>query len=688
MITRAEHLRLYRSMMRIRLVEEGIASRYQEEGQLMRCPVHLCTGQEATAVGLCAHLRPEDGLFGAHRSHGHYLAKGGNLPALVAEIYGKGSGCCQGRGGSMHLVDQAAGFLGATPIVGDTVPLAVGVAWAGQRRGDGTIAAVFFGDGCFEEGVLHESMNFAALKNIPVLFVCENNRCAVYTPMSERQPDRPIHGIAQAHGIPVYQADGNDLAAVWEASRQAVARAREGKGPSFLELATYRMLEHCGPDNDDHLGYRPATEWATWQHRCPLQHTESVLLQQQLSPSTLAEIRAEVFQEVEEAFRQAKAAPPPDDDGGTHLFAVSPQWPLEAPTSQTDRQLSYGQAVREAMAQALSQNPDLFIIGEGVPDPKAIFGTTQGLRQSFGPQRVMDMPLAENGLTGICIGAALHGVPSIMVHQRIDFLYLAMDQLANVAAKWHYLFHRPVPLVIRTFIGRGWGQGPQHAQSLQALFGHIPGLKMVMPAMAQDAKGMLLAAVADPNPVIFLEHRWLHGVIGTVPEAPYQTALDRARRLRTGQHVTIAAFSFMVVEALRAAAVLAQHGVEVEVIDMRVVQPLDMEPVLESVRKTGCLLVADTGWTTCGMGAEVVARVVERAFADLKMAPVRIGLPDYPTPTAPALTHNYYPDAETITRRLLPLLQPSLRPPLELLIPLLRLPGHRDVPNPHFTGPF
>ena len=689
MITSSELLQFYRSMMRIRLVEEGIASRYWEEGQLMRCPVHLCTGQEAAAVGVCAHLRPEDSLFGAHRSHGHYLAKGGDLHALVAELYGKHSGCCQGRGGSMHLVDHAAGFLGATPIVGDTVPLAVGAAWAGQRQGDGSIAAVFFGDGCFEEGVLHESMNFAALKKIPVLFVCENNSYAVYTQLTQRQPERPIHGIAQAHGMAVYQADGNDVEAVWEVARQATAKARAGEGPCFLELSTYRMLEHCGPNDDDSLGYRPVGELATWQQRCPLQKTETQLQQQGISSTTITEIKNQAEQEVNDAFTQAKAAASPGTSTTSEgNFAPIPHWPIIIPATTERQQISYSQAVREATAQALTRHPNAFIIGEGVPDPKGIFGTTQGLLAEFGAERVMDMPLSENGLTGVCIGAALRGMRPIMVHQRIDFLYLAMDQLANVAAKWHYLFRQPVPLVVRAIIGRGWGQGPQHAQSLQALFGHIPGLKVVMPVMAQDAKGMMLAAIDDPNPVLFLEHRWLHTVTGEVPDEHYRIALNRARVVRAGQHVTIAAFSFMVLESLKTAELLAQYGIEVEVIDMRAVQPLNIEPVLKSVRKTGRLLVADTGWTTCGMGAEIVAQVVEKAFSSLKKPPVRIGLPDYPTPTAPILAHDYYPDAETIGRQVLAMLEQDTQPLLDQIIAQLRWQGNRDVPNAQFTGPF
>ncbi|GAB0058373.1 Pyruvate dehydrogenase E1 component subunit [Candidatus Magnetaquicoccaceae bacterium FCR-1] len=685
----ADLLAIHRNMTLIRLVEEGIASRYREDGQLMRCPVHLCLGQEAIASGVGAHLRSADGLFGAHRSHGHYLAKGGALQPFLDELYGRRTGCCRGRGGSMHLVDQEAGFLGATPIVGDTVPLAVGVAWAERMRGSDNIGAVFFGDGCFEEGVVHEVMNFAVLKKIPVLFLCENNQYACYTHVGERQPERSIHGIARAHGLAVWQVDGNDVEAVWAAAGAAVARARAGEGPAFLEFATYRMVQHCGPDDDSDLGYHPAGAMEAWRERCPLRLAEARLIERGVERATLDALRAEVQAEVDAGFERARAAPFPDPETrGDGVFAPAPEWPSTLENRAAPRLIRCAQAIREATAQALAADERVFLIGEGVPEPHGIFGTTKDLIQEFGPARVMDMPLSENGLTGACIGAALAGMRPVMVHQRIDFLYLALDQLANVAAKWHYLFNRPVPLVLRTIIGRGWGQGPQHAQSLQALFGHIPGLKVVMPVTARDAKGMLLAAIDDPNPVLFIEHRWLHGVLGDVPEAPYRLALDRARLVRKGRDVTVAAYSYMVLEALKAAEVLAEHDIEVEVIDLSVVQPLDLAPVLASVRKTGRLVVADTGWTSCGMGAEVVARVTERSFLELDKAPVRVAYPDHPLPTSPVLARYYDPDAESIARAILPLLRRKRRPNEEAVFGRLHRQGNRDVPNAQFTGPF
>jgi TPP-dependent pyruvate/acetoin dehydrogenase alpha subunit len=261
--------RLLSSMLRIRLVEEVIAERYAE--QEMRCPTHLCIGQEAIAAGVCDVLEQRDKVFSNHRAHGHYLAKGGDLNAMIAELYGRATGCCGGRGGSMHLIDLNVNFMGATPIVGGTVPIAVGSAWASvlQKRDDVTV--VFFGDGCFEEGVVHESLNFAALHKLPVVFICENNDFSVYTPLKLRQPQRPIHVIASAHGLATFVGDGNEVEEVRMLAEQAVTAARAGRGPQFLELSTFRWREHCGPNFDHELNYRAVADIEAGLADCPIE---------------------------------------------------------------------------------------------------------------------------------------------------------------------------------------------------------------------------------------------------------------------------------------------------------------------------------------------------------------------------------------------------------------------------------
>ncbi|HEV3022359.1 MAG TPA: transketolase C-terminal domain-containing protein [Pirellulales bacterium] len=351
------------------------------------------------------------------------------------------------------------------------------------------------------------------------------------------------------------------------------------------------------------------------------------------------------------------------------------------------RTIKYFEAVHEATDLCMAADPSVYVIGLGVTDPKGVFGTTLGLEQKYGARRVMDMPCAENGMTGVVLGSALSGMRPIMVHQRIDFALLAMEQIVNQAAKWHFMFggRKPAPLVIRLLVGRGWGQGPQHSQSLHAWFAHVPGLKVVLPSTPQDAKGLLISAVEDDNPVIFIEHRWLHNISGPVPEGVYREPLGKARLLRRGRDVTIVAISHMALEAHRAAATLAHEGVEAEVIDPRTLRPFDEEAIVESVARTGRLLVADTSWRHGGFAGEVVARVAEASYGKLKCAPRRIALPECPTPTSPALAAHFYPTAGDIVAAAYEMVLGRRLAPCPAAVPA---PHHLDVPDPSFTGPF
>lgn len=355
------------------------------------------------------------------------------------------------------------------------------------------------------------------------------------------------------------------------------------------------------------------------------------------------------------------------------------------------RTITFSEAIREGLDQAMEKDSRVILIGEGVPDPKAIFNTTAGLLDKYGKRRVFDMPLAENGMTGICIGAALGGMRPVMVHQRIDFAILSMDQLINNAAKWHYMFDgkATVPLVVRMIVGRGWGQGPQHSQSLQAMFAQTPGLKVIMPATPRDAKGMLISAIEDENPVLFIEHRWLHTIKGTVPEAYFQAPLDQAEILHAGTDVTIAAFSYMAYEALAAAKALASMGISVEVLNMRSVRPLDIDSVLGSVRKTGRLIVADTASRTGSIAGELISQVAERAFDQLKASPVRIASPDHPVPTSQYMAEEYYPGPKTMADAVLKQIGTNINSvDYASLLVSFRSDRPHDVPNNKYCGPF
>jgi len=296
----------FEQILRIRLVEEAIAAEYPK--QEMRCPVHLSIGQEAAAVGICQSLRSDDWVFSAHRSHAHYLAKGGDLTRMLGEIYGRSIGCAGGRGGSMHLSDLGSGFIAATPIVGSTIPIAVGAALTSQLESTDRVVVSFFGEAALETGVLHESINFACVRKLPVIFACENNGYSVYSPMEVRQPgNRRPSEAAAGHGLPTSVVDGNDVQAVWAASNEATARARAGDGPTFIEMPTYRARQHCGPDFDDDLQYRPSEEVALWAERDPVALTlERLLL---TDPNfELAPVATALAAEIETSFQVAKSA--------------------------------------------------------------------------------------------------------------------------------------------------------------------------------------------------------------------------------------------------------------------------------------------------------------------------------------------------------------------------------------------
>jgi pyruvate/2-oxoglutarate/acetoin dehydrogenase E1 component len=348
------------------------------------------------------------------------------------------------------------------------------------------------------------------------------------------------------------------------------------------------------------------------------------------------------------------------------------------------REITFAEAVREGLAEAMTLDRNVICYGLGADDPKGVFGTTLGLQQQFGPDRVFDMPTSENGMTGVAIGAALNGIRSVMCHQRLDFFLLAMDQLVNNAAKWRYMFggEGSVPITIRLILGRGWGQGPTHAQNLHAWFAHVPGLKVVMPTTPADAKGLLLSAIFDPDPVLFLEQRWLHNLRGEVPTGDERIPFGEARHVKVGNDVTIVSHSYMTIEVIHALEALGE-SVSCDVLDLRTIRPLDWASIYRSVEKTGRLLVLDTANPMCSIASEIVARVARERFGALRAAPRQLTLPDTPSPTSPALSRAFYPTALDIINEIGVLMG------REFDASKLASRAHaHDTPGEWFTGPF
>jgi pyruvate/2-oxoglutarate/acetoin dehydrogenase E1 component len=352
----------------------------------------------------------------------------------------------------------------------------------------------------------------------------------------------------------------------------------------------------------------------------------------------------------------------------------------------SNRELKFFQALNEGLDLAMQEDSRVYLMGLGAPDANGFFGSTKGLIEKYGPKRVFDMPISESAMTGVAVGSALVGMRPVMAHMRLEFSLLAVDQIANQAAKWHYMFggQATVPITIRMIVGRGWGQGPQHSQSLHAWFAHIPGLKVVMPATPYDAKGLLISSIEDDSPVVFIEHRWLYNIHGHVPEGIYRVPLGVPNLIRRGKHATIVASSYMTLDASKAANLLAAEGIEVDVIDLRTLNPLDDQIIFESVAKTGHLIVCDHATYTGGFAGEIVSRVVENCFSVLKSPPQRITLPDCPTPTTRALSNYFYPQPAHIVNAVKRALGKPTHDPFKDILPTDFL----DAPDLSFSGPF
>ncbi|MDA1141113.1 MAG: thiamine pyrophosphate-dependent enzyme [Planctomycetota bacterium] len=647
---------MLRGMMRIREFELTLKENL-EPTKRISTPCHLYIGQEAVAVGVCSNLNDQDMIFGNHRSHGHYLAKGGDMGAAMAEIFCKQTGCSSGRGGSMHLVSVEKGILGTSSIVGGTVPLAVGAGLSKSLRNLDSVSVAFHGDSVPEEGVWNESANLAAINNLPVLFICENNMYSTHLPLEERRVKDNLGDLAAAHGLRTSTVDGNNVLEVYNAAKTELARIRSGEGPAFIECRTYRWLGHVGPRDDLDVGLRSEEEVKAWVNRCPIRLFNEYLIENgTLSCDEADALTDEVNEEVKAALTFAEESPKPDpktyldhiykDNSNTSLPTL-----IELPKDE-ERSIRYVEAIREGHHQALAHDELIYILGQGVDNPWCVGTSTEGLLQAFGKNRVRDVPICENAMTGTAIGSAMAGMRPLVFHPRMDFMYLAMDQMINHCAYWFYMFggQVSVPVTIRGIINRRGEQGSQHSQSPYALYAHIPGLKIVMPTTPFDAKGLLLSALFDDNPVLYFDDRSLYESSGNAPEYPYLVPLGRGDIRRGGSDLTIVAISCMVQEALKAADILAEKGVEAEVIDPRTIKPMDFDLILESSQKTGRLIIADPAWPRCGVASDVAARVSQELFGKLKAPVQTVTFPDSPIPASFVLEEAYYPDWSDILR--------------------------------------
>ena len=713
-ITKAEALRLLEDMLAVREFEEMIvklrSGAYPAcQGYDYRGPTHVSIGQEAASVGATWGIHADDYITSTHRGHGDSIAKGcvairamsdeqlhGRVPEAktktraelveaaladhvyrtVAELFGKEDGYCKGRGGGMHIADFTAGHLGANAIVGGGVPIATGAAMACRYQRNGRVVCAFAGDGAYANGIVLESLNWAAQAQftnhlakdhkfgIPVIFLIQNNHYG----MTGRAEDevagvealaRRAAGFAD-NNMHAEVVNGMDVLAVRDAVRRAADGCRKGQGPYLIEVSTYRYYGHSLSDPRNE--YRTKDEEESWKALDPIAaYTQQILDCRLLSKKTLAALQTKVAERnAHAAARAVQAADPLAADVIKYMYTDTKAdvVPEACRTVQIVKslpeikrqngQLTYRDALKEALLQEMLRDNRVIFYGEDVADYGGAFKVTKGLLEAFGRERIFNTPISEAAICSTAVGASMVGLRPVVELMYMDFALMAGDAISNQAAKWHYMSGAiaEISLVIRASVGGGKGYGGQHSQTLESVFAHIPGLYVVYPATPYDAKGMLKSAIRDNNPVMFVESQLLYGLKGDVPEGDYLVPLGVADVKRVGKDLTIVAWGPAVHDALKAADQLAAEAkLSVEVVDLRSLVPLDMETVLASVRKTGRCVVASQAVNFGSFTGEVAANIARDAFDYLDAPVVRVGAKDGIAPQSLVLESVFLPTA-------------------------------------------
>jgi 2-oxoisovalerate dehydrogenase E1 component len=678
-----------------------------------RGPTHVSIGQEASAVGASSVLRLEDHVTSSHRGHGDAIAKGfsairsmtdGQLRArvtgaatgshgellaaaleehvyrVIAELFGKEEGYCRGRGGGMHIGDFSTGNLGANAIVGGSVPIATGAAMALRYRGSDRVVCCFAGDGAYANGVVLESLNWAVQEQwtnhlagkkafgLPIIYFIQNNHYG----MTHRTDDE-VMGVDHlarrgagfaANNMHAETVNGMDVLAVSDAVTRAAALCREGNGPVLIEASTYRYYGHSLSDPRNE--YRTREEEAAWREVDPIVRLKTQLLEMGAADeAAIATVEAGARdRNARAAVRASQAADPDPADVTRYLFTDTAAETVPAADGEVvtladppvaargpDGEISYKDALRDAMTEEMLRDRRVITYGEDIADYGGAFKLTKGLLETFGRQRVFNTPISEACICGTAVGASMVGLRPVVELMYMDFTLMASDQIANQAAKWHYMSGAQVevPLVIRASVGAGKGYGGQHSQSLESIFTHIPGIYVVYPATPADAKGLLKTAIRDNNPVLFVESQSLYATKGLVPDGEVLTPIGKARVARDGSDLTIVAWGPAVSDAMKAADRLtAEEGVSAEVIDLRSLVPLDMETVLNSISKTGRGVVAAQAVLGGSFVNEIVARIQFEAFDELDAPIARVGAAFGISPQAEGLERVFLPDDTTI----------------------------------------
>lgn len=586
-------------------------------------------GQEAIAVGVASGLRETDWLLPMHRNVGVWLARGVELKPLFCQIMGKEGGFTNGRDRTFHFGLPEKRLVGMISHLAAMLPVADGLGLASQLKASGDVAAAFVGDGATREGEFHEALSLAGAWKLPVLFIVENNGYGLSTPTDEAVPVEDIADAAAGYGMPGVVVDGNDVEAVRAVVQDMATRARQGGGPALLEMKTFRMRGH---EEASGTKYVPQAKFDAWAGRDPVAMYRQRLLDRGTPEADLDAIDAKLTADIEEvaewALTQAECTSTPEAEHGA-LFA--PPQGRDVASGEVEEK-RFIDALTDGLGDAMEADETVVVMGQDVAEYGGVFKVTQGFVERFGTDRVRNTPIIENGVLGCAMGLALDGFTPVVEMQYADFISCGFNQIVNNLATTHYRWGSPLNVTVRAPFGGGIGAGPFHSQSPEAWFCHVPGLKVVVPATPQDAKGLIRAAIEDPNPVLVFEHKKLYRSLrGPVASGEVVTPIGTARTAREGTDATIVTWGVGVGWAEAEADRQRQaSGAAVEVIDLRTLVPWDREAVLASVRKTGRMLVLHEASRTAGFGAEVAAEIAELAFGSLDAPPVRIAGADLP----------------------------------------------------------
>ncbi|MBK8233782.1 MAG: dehydrogenase E1 component subunit alpha/beta [Candidatus Eisenbacteria bacterium] len=681
---------LYRKLTLVRMFDEKVAVLHRQNKVIGG--VYSGIGQEAIVVGATQPLTQGDVIFPLHRDMGIFLMRGIDPAILMAQILGRATGLSGGRDSFLHTGEPKLGVFGATSMLGATLPVATGCAMAFKTRGEKRVAIALFGEGSTSRGDFHEALNFAGIHQLPVVYICENNQLAFSTPTRLQMPVETVAERADAYGIHRSRTHGNDLNRVIDEVEKAVERARNGEGATLIECVTYRIRGHS---EHDPAKYRSEDDVVEWASRDPLELWELYLEKRGYKLDQMREeIRTEIAAEIERAVEFAESSPFPEpsaartavfygpyeqgtgdildpdygatpgpdgtvphgpfievhEEGVAGRAAVEGDWRAVAEPFE-EQEVTYLEAIRQTLIYEMERDGRVFCLGEDIGTMGGAFGVTKGLIEQFGEERVIDTPISESLIVGGAVGAAIVGMRPVAEMQFADFITCGFDQLANSAATMCYRHGGKVgvPMVVRCPSGARIRGGLFHSQNVENFFLTVPGVKIVAPATAEDASGLLRAAIHDPNPVIFLEYKYLYRRVKAKLRRvadPVPIGIGAFRRL--GADLSLVTYGPTVHLCLDAAVQLEQAGIQAEVLDLRTVKPLDMESILHTVRKTHRLLIVHEDRTFCGLGAEISARISEQCF-DWLDAPVRrVCTADTHYAYAPVLEDSILPSVESI----------------------------------------